>query len=116
MEPKNFNPSRYIIFLSDVRDPGSTQDKRPAVRWLDYQHRQPGKMKFSRWFDRWPGDIRNHYRTDFRTVVFDFDSNTAEIRVEQTGTRNRVFALYIEEVSGGGGRHITTLTGRRYLQ
>ncbi|HPA14154.1 MAG TPA: bifunctional DNA primase/polymerase [Desulfobacterales bacterium] len=109
MEPKNLKSfALYYLSLGWSVIPVRPKDKRPAVRWLEYQHRQPREDEISRWFDRWPGDNIGIITGRISgPVVIDIDSkyggDQSLSRLEQ---ENGSLPCTIEAVTGGGGRHI----------
>jgi hypothetical protein len=88
--------------------PVRPHDKRPAIRWLEYQHRLASEDEIKDWYQRWPdGNVGIVTGEVSGLVVLDIDpkhdgdSSLAEL-IQEHGPLPHT----IEAISGGGGRHV----------
>jgi hypothetical protein len=98
----------YYLSLGWSVIPVRPGNKRPAIRWLEYQHRQPGEDEIGRWFDRWPGDnIGIVTGRVSGLVVIDIDSkHGGDQSLYRLEKEHGPLPRTVEAVTGGGGRHI----------
>jgi hypothetical protein len=88
--------------------PVRLRDKRPTIRWAEYQHRRPNEEDVRRWFHR-REDLNIGIVTGERSglVVMDVDPGHGG-----DDSLERIEALYgrlpstVQAITGGGGRHI----------
>jgi len=84
------------------------RDKRPAIRWLEFQHRYASESEVQDWYARWPdGNVGIVTGIISGLVVLDIDpkhggdTSLAEL-IQQHGPLPQT----IEAITGGGGRHV----------
>jgi hypothetical protein len=83
-------------------------DKRPLVRWEEFQHRRPGAAETRDWFRTWP-DAGIGIVTGIVSglVVFDVDvRHGGDIALEQLEREHGRLPTTVECRTGGGGRHL----------
>ena len=88
--------------------PVRPRDKRPMIRWAEFQHRRPGEDDVRRWFHG-REDVNVGIVTGERSglVVIDVDpghgGDESFVRIEADHGR---LSDTLESITGGGGRHI----------
>ncbi|NVM21328.1 MAG: bifunctional DNA primase/polymerase [Desulfobacterales bacterium] len=84
------------------------QDKRPAIRWLEYQHRLAGEDEAKDWFHRWPeANVGIVTGGVSGLVVLDVDpKHGGDASLEAMDKEHGPLPRTIEATTGGGGRHI----------
>jgi hypothetical protein len=88
--------------------PVRARDKRPTTRWLEFQHRHPGRSEVQDWFRRWPAsNVGIVTGAISGLVVLDIDARHGGVEsldalIQEHGRLPHT----IEAVTGGGGRHI----------
>lgn len=88
--------------------PVRARDKRPATRWLEFQHRHPARSEVQDWFRRWPaGNVGIVTGAISGLVVLDIDAGHGgdESLAALTLEHGRL-PHTIEAITGGGGRHL----------
>ncbi len=84
------------------------RDKRPAIRWQDYQSVRAAEPALREWFRRWPaGNVGIVTGAISGLVVLDVDPRHggAESLRDLEGEHGQL-PKTLEAVSGGGGRHL----------
>src|SRR3989442_9064702 len=83
-------------------------DKRPLVRWEEFQHRRPGVEEARTWFSDWPeAGIGIVTGAVSGLVVLDIDSrHGGDASVAQLEEEHERLPATVECRSGGGGRHL----------
>src|SRR5258708_4983154 len=88
--------------------PIRTGDKRPLVRWHEFQHRRPSVEEVRAWFSDWPEagiGIVTGAISDL--VVLDIDSrHGGDASMERLEQQHDRLPATVECRSGGGGRHL----------
>jgi hypothetical protein len=88
--------------------PIRTEDKRPLVRWEEFQHRRPSEAKAHGWLRQWPeagvgvvtGPISG-------LVVVDVDAgHGGDESLEKLEREHGALPTTVECRTGGGGRHL----------
>jgi hypothetical protein len=88
--------------------PVLTDEKRPAIRWLEFQHRRPEEAELHRWFRRWPeANVGIVTGVVSGLVVLDIDQSHGGMEslaalVQAHGS----LPMTLEAMTGGGGRHL----------
>jgi hypothetical protein len=83
-------------------------DKRPLVRWEEFQHRRPGAAEKRDWFRTWP-DAGIAIVTGMVSglVVLDVDvRHGGDVALEQLEREHGRLPTTVECRTGGGGRHL----------
>lgn len=85
-----------------------TRDKRPAIRWMEFQHRRAGRKEVKEWYKRWPeSNVGIVTGVISGLVVLDIDpEHDGEITISRLIREHGPLPNTIEAVSGGGGRHV----------
>jgi hypothetical protein len=83
-------------------------DKRPLVRWEEFQRRRPGEAETRGWFRAWPdAGIGIVTGTVSGLVVLDVDVRHAgDVALEQLEREHGRLPATVECRTGGGGRHL----------
>jgi len=83
-------------------------DKRPAIRWLEYQHRLANKDEIKEWYQRWPdGNVGIVTGVVSGLVVLDIDpKHDGDSSLAKLIQEHGPLPHTIEAITGGGGRHI----------
>lgn len=88
--------------------PMQAHGKRPAIRWLEFQHRHAAESEIEDWYTRWPdGNVGIVTGVISGLIVLDIDpkhggdASFAEL-IQQHGPLPHT----IEAITGGGGRHL----------
>jgi hypothetical protein len=87
--------------------PIRTRDKRPLVRWEEFQHRRPTVEEVHAWFSGWPeAGIGVVTGTVSSLIVLDIDSrHGGDVSLERLEQQHNRLPVTLECRSGGGGRH-----------
>lgn len=83
-------------------------EKRPAVRWLEFQHRRPEEAELMEWFRRWP-NVNVGIVTGMVSglVVLDVDRKHGGIEsLAVLAQKHGPLPVTLETTTGGGGRHL----------
>jgi Bifunctional DNA primase/polymerase, N-terminal/Primase C terminal 1 (PriCT-1) len=88
--------------------PIRTGDKRPLVRWDEFQHRHPSEAEARGWFRQWPGaGIGIVTGVISGLVVIDIDAgHGGDEALEQLEREHGPMPATVECRTGGGGRHL----------
>lgn len=88
--------------------PMRSHDKRPAIRWQEYQQRRATMNEVEEWFTRWPDDnVGIVTGAVSGMVVLDIDSeHGGSESLDRLVREHGPLPQTIEAVTGGGGRHI----------
>lgn len=83
-------------------------DKRPLVRWDEFQHRRPDEAKTCDWFRTWPdAGIGIVTGTVSGLVVLDVDvKHGGDVALQQLEREHARLPTTVECRTGGGGRHL----------
>jgi hypothetical protein len=83
-------------------------DKRPLVRWEDFQHRHPDESETGGWFRAWPeAGIGIVTGTISGLVVIDIDvKHEGEVALRHLEHEHGRLPITVECRTGGGGRHL----------
>ena len=83
-------------------------DKRPLVRWEQFQHRPPGAAEVCDWFRAWPdAGIGIVTGTVSGLVVLDVDvRHGGDVALQQLKREHGRLPTTVECRTGGGGRHL----------
>lgn len=83
-------------------------DKRPLVRWEDFQHRRPSEAEVRAWFRSWPGaGIGIVTGAVSGLIVIDVDvRHGGAAALEQLEREHGPVPATVECRTGGGGRHL----------
>ena len=83
-------------------------DKRPLVRWDEFQHRRPGETETCDWFRTWPdAGIGIVTGTVSGLVVLDVDvRHGGDVALQQLEREHARLPTTVECWTGGGGRHL----------
>ena len=83
-------------------------DKRPLVRWEDFQHRRPSEVEARGWFRAWPeAGIGIVTGAISGLVVIDVDvRHGGDVALEQLEHEHGRLPTTVECRTGGGGRHL----------
>lgn len=88
--------------------PIRAHDKRPAIRWQEFQHRVATRAELEEWFRKWPeGNVGIVTGAISGLVVLDIDpkhggDESLSDQVREYGPLPRT----VEAQTGGGGRHL----------
>jgi hypothetical protein len=88
--------------------PVRARDKRPATRWVEFQHRHPRRSEVQDWFRRWPtSNVGIVTGAVSGLVVLDIDvrhggDESLDALIQEHGRLPHT----VEAITGGGGRHI----------
>jgi hypothetical protein len=87
--------------------PIRTRDKRPLVRWQEFQYRRPRVEEVHAWFSDWPeAGIGIVTGAVSRLVVLDIDSwHGGDMSLERLEQQYDRLPTTVECLSGGGGRY-----------
>jgi hypothetical protein len=83
-------------------------DKRPRVRWQEYQYRPANETTLKDWFQRWP-DANVAVVTGLVSgvIVLDIDvAHGGDSSLAELERRHGTLPASIEAITGGGGRHV----------
>lgn len=88
--------------------PIRAHDKRPAIRWLEYQHRLANEDEIQSWFKRWPdGNVGIVTGVISGLVVLDIDpKHGGDSSLDELIQEHGPLPHTIEAITGGGGRHV----------
>lgn len=88
--------------------PVRAHDKRPAIRWQEFQQRRASKKEIQEWFERWPeGNVGIVTGSISGLVVLDIDpKHGGEDSLNQLIREHGPLPITIESKTGGGGRHL----------
>ena len=88
--------------------PMRARDKRPAIRWQEYQQRRADKKEIHEWCERWPdGNVGIVTGAISGLVVLDVDPrHGGDESLDQFIREHGPLPLTIESRTGGGGRHL----------
>jgi hypothetical protein len=88
--------------------PMRARDKRPAIRWQEFQQRRASEKEIQEWFKRWPeGNVGIVTGSISGLVVLDIDpKHGGEDSLNQLIREHGPLPLTIESQTGGGGRHL----------
>lgn len=88
--------------------PIRAHDKRPAIRWLEFQHRHATDDEVRAWFQRWPnGNVGLVTGVISGLVVLDIDpKHEGEASLEALIHQHGPLPHTVEARTGGGGRHL----------
>jgi len=88
--------------------PVLSRDKRPAIRWAEYQHRHASREEVEAWFERWPAsNIGIVTGAISGLVVLDIDAEHGGNKSLTDLTKKYgPIPETIEVITGGGGRHL----------
>jgi hypothetical protein len=83
-------------------------DKRPAIRWQEFQQRRASKHEVEEWFERWPeGNVGIVTGAVSGLVVLDIDpQHDGEASLERLVRQHGPLPSTVAAVTGGGGRHL----------
>jgi hypothetical protein len=83
-------------------------DKRPLVRWDEFQRRRPSQAETRRWVSAWPdAGIGIVTGTISHLVVLDVDvAHSGDVSVNRLEEEHGVLPATVECRTGGGGRHL----------
>ena len=83
-------------------------DKRPLVRWEEFQHRHPSEAEAGAWFYRWrEAGIGILTGAISGLVVIDVDvRHGGDVALEHLEREHGRFPMTVECRTGGGGRHL----------
>ncbi len=88
--------------------PIRAHDKRPAIRWLEFQQRHASEDEVRDWFQRWPdGNVGIVTGVVSGIVVLDIDpKHDGDVSLAGLIREHGPLPQTIEAQTGGGGRHI----------
>ena len=88
--------------------PIRVRDKRPAIRWLEFQHRHASQSEVKDWYKRWPeSNVGIVTGLISGLVVLDIDpKHDGDISLNRLIREHGPLPRTVEAVTGGGGRHI----------
>jgi hypothetical protein len=88
--------------------PMQSHGKRPAIRWLEFQHRHAGREEVRDWFARSPAsNVGIVTGTISGLIVLDIDpKHGGDASLAELSRRHGPLPPSIEAVTGGGGRHV----------
>jgi hypothetical protein len=88
--------------------PIRSKDKRPLVRWEQFQQRRPGEEEARGWFSRWPdAGIGVVTGVVSGLVVIDVDlRHGGDLSLESLERKHGPMPTTVECRTGGGGRHL----------
>lgn len=88
--------------------PIRSHDKRPAIRWQEYQHRHATKEEVNEWFSRWPAsNVGIVTGAISGLVVLDIDpKHGGDAGLAELIRHHGPLPQSVEAITGGGGRHI----------
>lgn len=83
-------------------------DKRPAIRWLEYQHRLASEDEIKKWYQRWPdGNVGIVTGVISGLVVLDIDpKHGGDDSIAKLIQEHGPLPHTTEATTGGGGRHV----------
>jgi hypothetical protein len=83
-------------------------DKRPALRWLEFQGRRADVTEVKRWFRKWPGaNVGIVTGRISGLIVLDVDSqHGGEASLASLEKKRESMPWTMEATTGGGGRHL----------
>lgn len=83
-------------------------DKRPTIRWLEYQHRLATEDEIKEWYRRWPdGNVGIVTGVVSGLVVLDIDpKHDGDASLAELIQEHGPLPHTIEALTGGGGRHV----------
>lgn len=83
-------------------------DKRPLIRWEEFQHRRPAPEEVRGWYGQWPeANIAIVTGPVSGLVVVDVDpGHGGQDSLDELERRHGALPLTVEALTGGGGRHI----------
>lgn len=88
--------------------PVLAREKRPAIRWMEFQHRRPQEAELERWFRRWPeSNIGIVTGAVSGLVVLDVDRcHGGSDSLDRLERRHGRLPWTLEAITGGEGRHL----------
>lgn len=88
--------------------PVRARDKRPAIRWLEFQHRRAIESEVQGWFQRWPnGNVGIVTGAISGLVVLDIDpKHGGDASIAGLIREHGPLPRTVEAETGGGGRHL----------
>jgi hypothetical protein len=88
--------------------PIRAHDKRPAIRWLEFQHRRASESEVAEWFKRWPdGNVGIVTGVISGLVVLDIDPKYGgDDSLAELIRAHGPLPPTVEAETGGGGRHL----------
>jgi len=88
--------------------PMRTRDKRPLIKWLEYQRRLATEEEITQWYQRWPdANVGIVTGAISGLVVVDIDPrHGGEQSLAQWKKRYGSLPSTLEARTGGGGRHV----------
>jgi len=88
--------------------PMRAHDKRPAIRWQEFQQRCASKKEIHEWFEHWPdGNVGIVTGAISGLVVLDIDpQHGGDATLNQFIREHGPLPHTIESRTGGGGRHL----------
>lgn len=88
--------------------PMQSHGKRPAIHWLEFQHRHAGREDVRSWFQRWPAsNVGIVTGTISGLIVLDIDpKHGGDTSLAEFCRRYGPLPPSVEAVTGGGGCHI----------
>lgn len=98
---------RYTRFHWSVI-PMRTRDKRPLIKWLEYQQRPATENEINEWYLQWPtANVGIVTGAISGLVVLDIDPrHGGEQSLAQWETAHGPLPISVEARTGGGGRHV----------
>jgi hypothetical protein len=109
MKPQTVKESAlYYLSLGWSVIPVRPRDKRPAIRWMEYQHRRASENEVRDWFHHWRNaNVAIVTGGVSGLVVLDVDpKHSGDISLDRIEEVHGPLPRTIEAVTGGGGRHI----------
>lgn len=88
--------------------PVLAREKRPAIRWLEFQHRRADKTELERWFRHWPqANVGIVTGAVSGLVVLDVDwSHGGRESLAALAQAYGPVPVTLEAITGGGGQHL----------
>ena len=88
--------------------PMHAHDKRPSIRWLEFQHRYASESEVQDWYAHWPdGNVGIVTGVISGLVVLDIDpKHGGDASLAKLIQEHGPLPHTIEAVTGGGGRHV----------
>lgn len=85
-----------------------SRDKRPAIRWMEFQHRRASRKEVKDWYKRWPeNNVGVVTGVISGLVVLDIDpEHGGDTSLKRLVHEHGPLPNTLEAVSGGGGRHV----------
>lgn len=88
--------------------PIRSRDKRPAIRWMEFQHRRASEKEVQEWYKHWPeSNVGIVTGVISGLVVLDIDpKHDGDISLERLIRKQGSLPSTLEAVTGSGGRHL----------